>query len=362
VEQRLREILVDEGRRDLVIDYQRGQMARWKDAFSADAFNKLDNLDRRLLGFIRNLEKPNGLTQRQARRLDELCDFITTVHMPDAPAASLAGSVDEAPERVEAFLSGVAPSTGLDLGVLPAEADVMLDLLEGPDERQAASILWDGGGDKGLTRWDRISAPRHLRRLLHETLSWYEWPAFPAALALGAAPQRDEALAELDELLDDFRPWSRLLASKVMMALEGPKPDRAIAWLGESDPVRRRAAAEHLVKILPSNPAARAAVERAIADPDEGVREEALDELDVEVLDARLLDQVRSETTKGSTEWYCVWCGTTNHAEARGCVTCRTSGPDSNRAARRLLQTAGFETTESPNQFSRQAFVLELDD
>jgi len=360
MDMRLREILTQEGRADLVKEYDRRQAATWNDALSPEAWSRFEGLDRRLLTLVRNVAEPKQLTQRQARRLDELSDFITSLHFPDAPATALASSVDDDPDLTQAFVSGVAPLTGLDLGLVAAEAELMLRLLESADEREASLAVWDGGAYCGLARWDRISRPGDLRRLLYACVGWHDWPAWPSASALSSAPQREEALVELQQVLDDLRPWSRFLASKVMMLLDANDVDRAIAWLDDSDPVRRRAAAGHLAKMHRDSPTARAGLERALSDADEGVRAECLEALSPQTLDARIVTLVRREAPEPPTGWYCIWCGTTNLADAKGCISCRTSGPEVARAARALLAAAGLKTGEGADQDRRHAYVVEI--
>jgi hypothetical protein len=357
VDRRLADILREEGRGDAVAEYY----ARFTSRLRIPRYFRLEReTNKILLDLLATVGEPVPLAQRQARRLDELCDFVESVQLPEADGASVIRSVLDSPDEVRFLFRHVAPLTGLDIGVIVGEAKLVRELLEGPDASAVFSMLFDGGVDRGLTRWDLAPDPSHLRNGLRAHLAGYRWLAVPAAVALASCPARAELLAELDDVFDDYEPWSRRLAGVVMMELEADRLERAREWLEHPDPVRRIVAAKRLATVLEADTAVRVDVERALGDEDEGVREAVLEGLSPEALDEDFLGRARVEMEGEPTGWFCIWCGETNTATASGCASCNTSGPDAAKAARELLRGAGLDVPE-PRGRGRHVRVVNLD-
>jgi hypothetical protein len=165
--------------------------------------------DKILLEQIATVGTHTELTHRQQRRLDELCDFVATLGLPDASGVDVVRAVVSNREEVLSLLHHVAPLTGLDVDVVASEALLVRDLLETDDGSSAFSMLFDEGADQGLADWTRVDDHAHLRSVLRSHIAGMGWLAVPAAIALSGAPERDLATQELDEVLDDYAPWNR---------------------------------------------------------------------------------------------------------------------------------------------------------
>jgi hypothetical protein len=357
VDERLAEILREEGRGEAVAEYY----ARFTSRLQIPRYFRHEReADKILLDLLARIGEPAPLSGGQTRRLDELCDLVESIKLADAEGASVIRSVLENPEEVHSLFWHVAPLTGLDVGVIAAEAKLVRRLLDGADASEVFSMLLDGGTDRGLARWDLVGDPSRLRNVLRAHLAGYRWLAIPAAIALASCPTRAELLGELDTVLDDYDSWSRRLAGFVMMELEGDRLERARGWLRHPDPVRRLVAAKRLGSALQADSSVRVEVEAAFGDEDEGVREAVLEGLSPEALDERLLSRTRAEIDGEATGWFCLWCGETNNSDARGCASCNRSGPDAAKAGRELLRAAGFDIPE-PRERGRHVKVIDLD-
>lgn len=358
-DERLAEFLRAAGRSDAVTEYYGRFTSQLRDAWQFDVEHAVDKT---LLELIATVGEPRRLTHRQERRMDELCDFIATLGIPDATGADVVRAVKRGREEVLSLLQHVAPLTGLDRDVVASEARLVREMLETDDGPSLFTMLFDEGTDHGFKDWGSVSNHPHLRRVLRAHIAGLRWLAVPAAVALSATPERDAATKELEGVLHDYEPWNRTLAAKVLMSLDPAHLERARIWATSHDPVYRIVAGEELARHLPAHATLRPLVDKVLTDSDEGVREGAYSSLDPSTLDATLRRMAWAEAEGQPTGWFCIWCGHVNSADADGCAKCAASGPDAAKAARELLAAAGENVPDVNDHVRRHVKIVNLDE
>lgn len=357
VDQKLSAILIDIGRGDAVSAYQRKSLGRLR---ISDWLAHEARADRLLLDLLAQVAEPTQLSYRQERRLDELCDLMETLGIPDAAGAEVSRSVARAHDEVMSLLRNVAPLTGIDVSIAATQAELVRQLLETDDGVSAFGMLFDDGQDRGFRHWENATDHRHLRNALRAHMAGWRWLAVAAASAYSATSDRGAATEELSEVLDDYENWNRWLAAKVLLTVDPHPLDRARGWMASNDVIKRQVAAEVVAHEIAR--VAEAEVLACLDDGDEGVRASAYKQLSPTALTPSLRERAWRELTGEPTAWQCLRCGRRNTANSSGCAECSTSGPDAARAARELLSAAGEEVPDLTDYVHRHVKVIELDE
>jgi hypothetical protein len=322
------------GHDDLAADVNLGMSGFGR--FAADwNLEDFEACERALLGWAAALAPPVVLCARQRRRLDDLADLWATAALnwvhPSWPL--------KRPELAEMWLGAVAVIGGFDLGVVAAQAQIVLDDMDMGEQTEKLVYDHAEGPVVPLDRWDLAQDPATLLRDLVEMLGLCAHQvAWRAARAIGTAPQDLGAAGLLEYRLKHLRKWSRWFAARLMLIVEedpagaGPGGDvRAIRWASSEDMWLRAAAAEWLAyRYLATGGEAGSAALDLLADPDETVRDAALDGFGLmpEHLDERARRALRATRESDRQPWTCIYCGESNPAAAQpGCSSCHTSGP-----------------------------------
>jgi hypothetical protein len=299
------------------------QQATWS------SLEKFRATERHLLGHTMALAPPAVLRQTQLRRLDELADFhVTAVLGWIRPGWELCH-----PNAGEVWIHAVAQLGGFDVGVLAAQAALVLEDPDGEDG--ADRLLGDGGKRRPMRSWGRVERPEETVEALADGIGCLPYEAWDAQFeALGSSPVPIHTVSVLEAELGSRRLWARALTALILVVAAEQTPDDGMAladryagdWLDSDDVFLRHAAAAWWSFRFPAKPDA---LLRSLNDPDAGVRRNAIAYLHHASITPEFrtqLERVRGEKQVG---WVCQWCGEHNGDVAhRSCTRCSTVGPN----------------------------------
>ena len=315
-------------------------------------------LQRWMFNTIAELARPAPLTQLQLRRLDEIADLAETALLKWI----WPGREAKHGPALAAWIRSVAELGSFDVGVLAAQARTVLDELRDGDT--APSLVFDAGSTRELDGWNAVRDPEHRLVELIDAISGIPYEIDHRLMsAIASTPIRATAVALLEPQLTRYRIWARTLVARTILIVLSEIPDtgatkadvRAGAWLYDTDPLVRRAAAMwwgHRRRSA-TGPGA-AEFERCLDDQDAGVVQEAISMLDPATLDDDLRDRLLAVRATKHQGWVCIHCGHDNRPAPRnGCDKCSTSGPKLTEAVDELLGEHRTAVLGRPNSRRR---------
>jgi hypothetical protein len=330
----LRKALREQGHHDLarrVDDDLAVARRRRAELFSTE---DRDATRRHLLGLVAALAPPSVLTQTEVRRLDALCELAHT-----AAFAWLRPELERKhPGTAACWVEAVARLGGFDLGVLAAQASVVLA------EPDADELLDDEARERRVEGWDAVADPETMVAGLVDAIGKLPRKAastLAAAIATSPIPWR--AVALLETIIPRRSIWAKELAARVLLMTAANNPDKGVEigdgcarrWLDGDDPFLRSAAATWWAwraRVAPEE------LERCLQDRDAGVRLIAVRYLDREQLTPELRERMERLVDEPPRPWTCDVCGEENaDGTKQSCAECHTTCPDVAEAVRALL-------------------------
>jgi hypothetical protein len=328
---RLRRILAEAGFAGLMTDIERAQAreegfasTQRRRASLEELMERDEEAERRLLEIIGALAPAEELGQIECRRLDDLVSLSRTAAWGKAPAGDAAHGILRDGDRLRLVLDATSRLSVLRLGVVAAEAKVLIDECEAEEDRFGPIfMLGDGGRRLEPRAWDRIDNQAELAvELAGAVESPYPWIGHLAALCLAYTPTgaRAAAVECLRVSLEEAEAYVQELVAATILGLS--RDARLLErFSADPRPMLRRAAARYA-----SQPPAIPILEKLLEDGDAGVRSEAASA----VRYAGLADELGSslETlAEGTVSWQCYRCGVDNDAGEKSCDSCRLSAP-----------------------------------
>ncbi len=298
-----------------------GKGERAQEAIS-ETFRKtaqlLANLDydaddyRRFLEMVAGMSAPAHLDLPARIALDELADFIETMHLNDAGSWGTSFR-----ERHTEVADLVATLGSFDRSVLAAQAQIVLRRIEAFGEHDPFFSLFDGASRRPLQGWAAVEDADGAVALCIDMLTWGQGSAWLAASALWRAPVADLAVEPLRELLPHLRSSTeheRIGALTLCSMVDGPEP---ASWVQDEDPVLRAVAAAWLEPVGPDGTVT-SDLRRLLRDDDRNVRAKAVRQLaSIDSTDRiELLEEVAQASEPG---WMCLSCRTINPAVLTSC-------------------------------------------
>lgn len=275
------------------------------------------------------------LSPGQKIKLDELADFAETLDLNDLGVTSLYKQPDD-------FLRDLIDLTvtlfGFDRSVLAAEAQVMLDRMEGDTSLDTYFAIFDSADPRTEPDWSAVSDPTAAVDLLMKLFWLSRAQARLATVWLwGSRVAADLAAPLLRDLITQLESSTRhqeLAALTLSSLSSGPEPR---SWVNSSNPVLRKVAAAS-IDVLEDGSLS-PDMERLLADNDGYVREEAI----ARIADTpppyieTLLNRLSRSDDPG---WMCRGCKTVNPAGFRSCRKdgCMLGGPSPAATAGKLLE------------------------
>jgi hypothetical protein len=279
------------------------------------------------------------LTPAQERRLDELADFCETLRLNDLSSWALSPA---AREDLTHLVEVVAALGRFPRGVLAAQAEIVLELMEHVQSLEPFFSLFDGASERELDDWTAVSSHPDAVALFVRMMLRGRGPAFVAASALWEAPVASLALPQLWTILPRLRPEFRRICGYTINSLE-PRPEALLkTWARSPDPVARRIAAE----VLPVTTGSGRLSNRygtLLRDADGWVRQAAAQRAGDELTGAARKRALQLVADAGAAGWLCLHCGTANAAGPSSCDECSVVGPSPAGAARTLLEGLSVE-------------------
>lgn len=297
-----------------------GVFASWKD-------EDFEGAERRLMAWAATLAEPVDLDPEQRRRLDELGDLFESAGFnwirpswTEKRAALAAGWI-----KIAAVLGG------FDLGVIAAQARIVLDDMEG--EYGTEKLAYDKGSQATLNRWDRLQDPTAALQHLVEMLGLASHQVMErVGRAVAYAPAELGAVRLLEARVKVLLGWSRWYVSRLIVLIAPDGAERAKALAADTDPILRSIGAWYLAyRYLKSDGASGHEIFALLEDPDESVREAIVNGLAIlnERLDEPAKQALKELRAAPRQPWVCRNCGDLNPPQPRSaCVGCSTSGPD----------------------------------
>jgi hypothetical protein len=289
------------------------------------------------LHLIASLGTPIDLPLSRRRRLDDLVDLIATLEIIELPAYEFEGALAGQLDSLRSILEAVATLGGFDADILAAEARLVLEEWEQQGHDEMRGLLFDDGKEVELTGWDSVKDIHAMESRLVEVLGDESfWLAVVAATALVAAPIPDRVVQNIEPRLSRFNLKNRALAARVIANLD-PTPQRVSTWITDTDCILRRVAASLQAVLFVDTLIPLEDIILTLSDPEAGVRESALEELQGANLPDALVARIREVVNDPGEIWVCERCGHMNEGTSRSCETCRIVGPDPQKAAKSLL-------------------------
>jgi len=288
---------------------------------------------RRLLAMVADMGNVPVLTLAQATRMDELADFIETLHLNDTSSWHLMKRSDDLPQ----ILRLVANLGGFDCDILSGQASLVIERMEATSGRTPFFSLFDRARSRELDGWRAVDDQASAVRLIGMLFTLGHGSALVALNALWQFPHPALAAPVLRELLNRVHgsPRHQHLVALTLHSLRGtPEPE---CWMDSDNPVLRAVLARTCLATTRRrlNPT----LSRLLEDDDGNVRAEAIRRLQKARVPGRraLLARLAANPNPG---WMCWSCRTVNPPGQLSCLKddCHYADPEPADVAARLLE------------------------
>lgn len=285
----------------------------------------------------------------ERRRLDTLSDFFSALGTGEASPGEIDTALFEQPPLLTNVAQIVAKLAGLDLGIIAAEAQSILDEREQEARSELRSMLYDNPKEIRLDRWQEVDITEARDILLPLLGNRSLWLADVAARALLHAPEKNDVVRWIDARIEKLDSRNRFVSAWLVLHLDSTE-SRATAWSCSSDCIMRRAAAHLMTALFLTKKVTLDKIIPLMSDTDSEVRQTVLELLykfgtreHRELLRKEI--EIAAETPFGT--WFCMRCGHTNDATRYSCEACRTVGPDLQKVARNLIASDLRDTADA---------------
>jgi hypothetical protein len=278
------------------------------------------------------LSQQTALTYQQATRLDELADFCETLHLNDASAWPRTGD-DYDDFRLR--LATVARLGSFDVGVLSAEATIVLGRIEALNDNKAFFALFDQATRRDLDHWDAIPDKAEAVKLFIRMLFLGRGAALVASSALWEAPVADLAVSPLIDAIPRLvsSPRHQKIAAYTLLSLTGGA--ELSEWASDPNPVLRQVVAETIQ--VERGGALTDEFRNLLEDEDGNVVQAATRRLEKARSPGRDQELIRIASSR-DPGWMCWHCRTLNGPGGTSCGNCPFVGPSPSQSARTILQ------------------------
>lgn len=299
-----------------------------------------------LLNEIQQWNSAANLTKREARRLDELADFVETLNLNDISAWPSASHFDVIESG---WLNAVAELGGFNKGVLAAQASIVMKEMEHDvrssdrqHEHAAFYALFDSAELRKLDNWSRVDSPDEARQLALSMLPASYGCAVVGARALSAHPSQDETSALIAEVFPNLSHRVARFAVLAFVILR-KEADEAFAAIADHENPAVRAAAASFVDVISEDGNLTEVATMLALDTDRSVQIAALDRIadQTDSLVPGLENLLRRIRRAGSKPFRCTSCGALNDANRRSCQDCNVVNERPDRRAIEILESLG---------------------
>jgi hypothetical protein len=299
-----------------------------------------------LLNEIQQWNSTAKLTKREARRLDELADFVETLNLNDISAWPSASHFDVIESG---WLNAVAELGGFDKGVLAAQASIVMKEMEHDvrssdreHEHAAFYALFNSAEQRELDNWSGVDSPDEARQLALSMLPASYGCAFVGARALSTHPSQDETAALIAEVFPNLSHRVARFAVLAFVILR-KEANEAFTEIAEHKNPAVRAAAASFVDVISEDGNLTEVATMLALDTDRSVQIAALDRIadQTDSLVPGLENLLRSLGRTDSKPFRCTSCGAKNDANRRSCQECNIVNERPDRRATEILESLG---------------------
>jgi hypothetical protein len=299
-----------------------------------------------LLNEIQRWDSAAKLTKREARRLDELADFVETLNLNDISAWPSASRFDVIESG---WLNAVAELGRFDKGLLAAQASLLTEEMEHDvrssdreHEHEAFYALFDDAEQRKLDNWSEVNSADEARQLALSTLPASYGCAIVGARALSTHPSQSETAALISEVFPNLSHRVARFAVLAFLILREDE-DEALWEIAKHENPAVRAAATSFVDVTSDEGNLTEVATMLALDTDRSVQIAALDRIadQTDSLVPGLENLLRSLARTDSKPFRCTSCGAKNDANRRSSQECNIVNERPDRRATEILESLG---------------------
>jgi hypothetical protein len=331
MQKNLRHLLQQHGLGSLADDALREQTAKMSESIARFFRNFDEDAHLKLLRELCSAE-PSALSYQQATRLNDLADFCETLNLNDASAWPRTSDNWDDFRRT---LATVAHLGSFDIGVLSAEAAIVLRRIEAFNDDAAFFALFDQATRHNLDHWGAVPDRAKAVNLFIRMMSLGRGAALVASSALWKAPVADLALPLLVDLIPRLvsSPEHQRIAAYTLLSLTGGA--EISEWASDPNPVLRKIAAE---KITVEQDGTLSQEIQALLDDEDGNVVEAATQRLEKALASDRDQQLTRVANRRDPAWLCLHCRRLNGLGEISCDKCHSVGPSPSQLARTILE------------------------
>lgn len=347
---RLEHILIENGHAEIA---RQAIKSMWTAERATQLFEEADTFDDEItktVAAIADLAPPGSLTKSQARRLDELAEFVETMNLNDMSGWPRGGALDEIRG---VWYRLVAQLGAFDSSVLAAQAQLVSGELLWDEARKVGLhpdrdgyfSLFDGASPRKLEHWESVDDIEAGRDLAVHLLAGGPGLAVVAAQVLVTHPDREGTASVIEKRVPDVPRRSTRAAIWAIVHLVEFN-GTVVSRLARHDRSAVRAAVASLCDPLEDDQLTDVA-RALLSDEKRDVQNAVLDRLDGAA--GGFSPQVIQTLTKLSEfpprPFTCISCGTENDATRASCSSCNVVNDRPDQKASKLLEQLNAQDT-----------------